>query len=525
MEPGAPGHVVVCGFGHLGQSVVQLLSRLGERVVVISDQTRRATGVRLDDPNVRFIRGDARDASVLEKADLTGARAVIAATDHDLTNVEIALDVRRANADTPVVVRLFDQNLARMLEQSFDVRRAFAMSALAAPIFASAALDDPLLARFDFGDDAFVIAETSDLAKSNGSTLAAHGLTLAPETAWKTLLGEPEATPIKSATNLAAALRWPAAVWRHAPLSMRITFMLLVGLTMISVFVFSAGMQLGLVDAFYFMITTITTTGYGDITPKDSATVIKLYTCFVMLLGSATTALFYSFFTDFIVAERFRRVAQNPDVTLEGHVVVIGLGNVGYRIVENLRRFGVPVVGVDVDAAAPFASELRSQLPVLAGDGRLSGTLDRAGVARARALIAATGNDATNLEIALAAKHKARNVRVVSRLFDPAFATKVQGVLPIERALSASRVASPSFVAAALFTDVVAAFVRNSTFVVVTREAAPATWAGRTAADLQRAEGVALVLQSGDGAHTPVDAEARVVAGARYVLVRQRPLG
>ncbi|MFO0673225.1 MAG: NAD-binding protein [Polyangiaceae bacterium] len=528
------GHIVVCGFGHLGQSVVQLLRGLDEEVVVITEEVRRSSLVAVDDDHVRILRGDARDPELLSHADLAHARAVIAATDHDLTNVEIALDVRALAPKTPVVVRLFDQNLARMLEQSFDVRRALAMSALAAPVFAAAALDDPLLARLELDEGAFVIGEPRSLSPRAPATarvalpVSGHGtgIALAPEAGWRELVGvtSTDGEPITTVSGVAAALRWPATMWTHSPLSMRITFALLVALTLVSVLVFSVGLKLQLLDAFYFMVTTITTTGYGDITPKDAGTAVKLYTCFVMLLGSATTALFYSFFTDFIVAERFRRITQNPEITVRDHVIVVGLGNVGYRIIESLRRFGVPLVGIDVDGSAPFASEVRSHSPVLTGDGRLAGTLRKAGIARARSIVAATGDDAINLEISLAVKREASHVRVVSRLFDPAFAMKVQGVLPIERALSASRVAAPAFVASALWPNVVAAFVRDGHFVVVTSEAAPDSWDRRTVAEIRAGEQAVIAYPDPGAGKVPLADEHVVTAGDRYVVVRERPV-
>lgn len=528
------GHVIVCGFGHLGQSIVQLLLNLNETVVVITEEVRRTPAVSLDAPGLRIIRADARERAALEEACVTGARSVIAAADDDLTNIEIALDIARLAPTVPVVVRLFDQNLARMLEKSFDVRRALAMSAIAAPVFASAALNDPLFARFRLGEASYVVAELKDartpgedevpLTLGHDHTGPADAL-LTSEDLWRRL-SRPSARrePPRAMQNFAAALQWPLRMWRGAPLAMRITFALLVALTVVSVFVFSVGLQLAPLDAFYFMVTTITTTGYGDITPVHASAPLKLYACLVMLLGSATTALFYSFFTDFIVAERFRRITQSPDLNERDHVIVVGLGGVGYRIVDALRRLNIPTVGVDVNPAAPFVNEVRALAPVLIGDGRLKGALAKAGISRARALLATTGNDAINLEVALAAREEAKDVRVVSRLFDPAFASKVQGILPIEVALSASRVAAPSFVASSLFSHVLAAFVRGRDFVVVTEEEAPLGWAGRLAHEVAREEHVQFALHWTGTAYTAVPKDARLRPRTRYVLVRRRDL-
>jgi Trk K+ transport system NAD-binding subunit len=528
------GHVIVCGFGYLGQSVVELLLDLEESVVVITKEIRRVASLRLDTADVRIIQADARDRAALEEAGVRTARAIIAAADDDLANIEIALDVAQLAPGTPVVVRLFDQNLARKLESSFDVRRALAMSALAAPVFASSALGGPLLATLRLGGRPYVVAEQRGgdeqgdsgfiplaLGPDGGTSRAAF---LASEELWQELAAPRPREERRTLRQLGAAVQWPFRMWRGVPLAMRITFALLVLLTAVSVFVFSVGLRLAPLDAFYFMVTTITTTGYGDITPFHASAPLKVYACLVMLLGSATTALFYSFFTDFIVAERFRRITESPEITEKTHVIVVGLGSVGYRVVDTLRRLGVATVGVDVDPAAPFVAEARGLAPVLIGDARFAFALAKAGITRARAVLAMTSNDATNIEVALAAREQSTSVRIIARLFDPAFASKVEGVLPIDLAVSASRVAAPSFVASALFPHVLGAFVRDGQFAVVTEEEGPATWGGRSVTDIMEADRVQVTLRSAGAEYVPLGREEKLRAGGRYVLVRRREL-
>jgi hypothetical protein len=81
---------------------------------------------------------------------------VIACTDDDLSNVEIALDAREISPDIRVVLRLFDQRLASKIVNSFDIEAAFSASALAAPAFAAAAVDPSVKDSFYVGDDLFV---------------------------------------------------------------------------------------------------------------------------------------------------------------------------------------------------------------------------------------------------------------------------------------------------------------------------------------------------------------------------------
>ncbi len=105
------GHSIVCGMGDVGYRIIELLHRLGEDIVVV---TQEASEERLADANargIRILRGDARNEQLLLEADLASARAVIASTDQDLVNIEIALDARRYRPDVAIVVRLSDPEL------------------------------------------------------------------------------------------------------------------------------------------------------------------------------------------------------------------------------------------------------------------------------------------------------------------------------------------------------------------------------------------------------------------------------
>jgi Trk K+ transport system NAD-binding subunit len=81
---------------------------------------------------------------------------VIACTDDDLVNLEIALDVRAINPKIRLVMRFFDQNMAQKLGKAFHVDSTFSTSALAAPLFAAAALDEQVLGAYRLGDTVMV---------------------------------------------------------------------------------------------------------------------------------------------------------------------------------------------------------------------------------------------------------------------------------------------------------------------------------------------------------------------------------
>jgi voltage-gated potassium channel len=132
-------HVVVCGLGKVGYRVTKELLRLGEEVVGIECDADIPFLEELQQLDVPVLLGDARTRDMLEKAQISEASAVVACTQDDLTNLDIALDARELKPDIKVVMRMFDGKLAEKVRRGFGIRTAFSTSALAAPVFAAAA--------------------------------------------------------------------------------------------------------------------------------------------------------------------------------------------------------------------------------------------------------------------------------------------------------------------------------------------------------------------------------------------------
>jgi Trk K+ transport system NAD-binding subunit len=502
--------IIVCGLGHVGYRIVGLLHRLGEPMSVISLDGPPAWERWADGEGIRLIKGDARDSALLEQAGLDRARAVIAATDNDAANVEIILDVRDRRPDIPVVLRLFDQTLAHQLERNFGIR-AFGMSAVAAPSFAAAAMGEQVLGSFTAGPEPCRITRVviegpnAGMVATVGGFVARHGVapiayeprdgegTVAPRADQELEQGDhliiagsaaaceavgtsPSASRnTSSRTNIwrrtsakLGAVRWLWAVWRGGPRPLRTAFVALNLLILMSVAVFFFAMQLSAVDAFYFVVSTVTTTGYGDITPRDAPDALKLYAALVMILGSLTLAATYSLITDFVVTSRFRELMGGREVPTGGHTIVVGLGNVGYRVADTVG-LADQVVVIERDLGTEFVEAARQRIALVPGDGRMNETLRRAHASSARSVVAVTGDDATNLAIGLAARQLSPDARLVIRIFDADFAEKVRHSMGFQAVLSGSAIAAPTFVGAALWPDAVAAIQFERWLLVIRR--------------------------------------------------------
>lgn len=540
--------------GHVGRQIALLLRRLGHEVSVITQSPREDWLRGAREAGITVLLGDARDSKLLGEAGIERARALLATTSQDAVNIEIALDARRLRPELPVVVRLFDQTLARSIEGGafIGVRRALGVSSLAAPTLAAALWGSDVQASFELGSeagpggaaDSFVVGRTRGVLDSHasagigvvlGQDESGASLFLTTRAMWQELVGASR-TPAEKRSGAGRLrllqrllrLRVVIDIWRNSPLALRSVLLLLWLLIAASVLIFRVGMHLSLVDAFYFIVTTVTTTGYGDITPKDSGAALKLYSCLMMLFGSAATALLYSLVTDFVINERFRRTFGQQRIPDSGHVIVVGLGNVGFRVRQELCRQGLLVVAINRTDQGEFFDAVRAEGPTIVGDGRLPETLLRAGLKGARGLVAATDDDATNLAIALAAQKLRGDLPTVVRLLDAEFANKVRRGLSLPAAFSSAAVAAPAFVAAALYEGVRAALVVENTLWTLCERRADPAWAGKTATEIATRFGVRPVLRLPPSAGTAPDflaADSRIISDDRLLMLTELPLG
>jgi voltage-gated potassium channel len=145
--------------------------------------------------------------------------------------------------------------------------------------------------------------------------------------------------------------------------------------------------------------------------------------------------------------------------TYKQHVVVAGVGRLGFRIVQELLAYGEGTVGIEIDPENEFVRRVMGrQVPVIFGNATHVEVLKQAGVERASAIIPCTEDDLTNLEIALVARELQPDIHVVLRMFDHDMAQKVARGFKISTAFSTSALAAPAFAGAATRADITHAF-------------------------------------------------------------------
>nr|WP_131786700.1 NAD-binding protein [Protofrankia symbiont of Coriaria ruscifolia] len=265
----------------------------------------------------------------------------------------------------------------------------------------------------------------------------------------------------------------------------------------------TAPVDFGPLDALYLTVTTMVTVGYGDFNFGAAENWLQAFGIALILVGALSIAVVYAFITNVIISRRLERaIGRGRATTARGHVIVCGLGSVGLATVEGLLAAGRDVVIVERDENNRFLSVIRDlKVPVVFGDATVRATLMEAGLARATTLAALTSDDVANLETVLSAReafndlrserrrrgHRRRRppvptgtggpgtsaetgsganagavgepgLRVVLRIFDTTLADEAERRFAIHTARSASALATPWFVGAALDYEVVSTF-------------------------------------------------------------------
>jgi Trk K+ transport system NAD-binding subunit len=136
--------------------------------------------------------------------------------------------------------------------------------------------------------------------------------------------------------------------------------------------------------------------------------------------------------------------------TYSNHIVIVGMGHLGFRVARALQEIGESFVLIEQNPEAELLSYAHDwNVPIIRGDSLKHEVLRQAGVDRAHTIVIATSDDTMNLQIAIHARAVNPQVRTIVRLFDDEFAREVRQAFGITAAYSTSALAAPAFAAAA----------------------------------------------------------------------------
>lgn len=522
----AQRHVVLCGLGELGIHTLERLLAFGESVVVVDPEPPEAFARRCATAGVRLVVGSGRDPAVLREAGLMDARALLALAPDDMENLSVALAAHDLRPGLQLVVRLFNERLAQKLDRELEHCRVLDVAALAAPIFAYAGLHTDVHHVVDVPGGRFLLRRWRGVAPPVGARVLlsdATGTWGFMSTADAGGPGEAIAFATHMARRLVRVARKLVRVASQDVMLLVFVFMAL--MVVVGIDVLQRGMGLSWHHAAYFVISTMTTTGYGDISAKDSPAWVLAYVVGLMLMGSIVMAVLSAYFTEKLLALRMGALFGRKPLPTRGHFVIAGLGTVGFRIAAELTAAGHTCVGLERDTESRLVERARrAGIPVVVASDVFA-ALGDVYLEDARGVIAVTNEDATNLEIALMTQEAAPNAAVVARLFDPGLAAHLERAFGINAARSPSAIAAPAFAVAAGAPELFAAFDVGPVLYAVglVRLAAGHPWVGLPPAALAAREALPLTWRPAGGPWTAVAPEqAGFSAGDEVVVVAPR---
>jgi hypothetical protein len=195
-------------------------------------------------------------------------------------------------------------------------------------------------------------------------------------------------------------------------------------------------------NAFYFVIVTVATVGYGDINLQNASDLSKIVGIVLILCSTAFVWLIFSLTIDVLIKKRVRHALGRKKYHFKDHIILCGLGRLGYFIAEELEQKGEKVLIIEMDENSPNAAYFRSRgMNVYIGNARTPRVLQDAGVTYARALISVVNNDYANIEIGLNARSFQPGIRLILRIFDESMAKTIKEKLNIHLTLSVSAIA------------------------------------------------------------------------------------
>jgi len=362
---------------------------------------------------------------------------VISKDDH--ISLRNALVVEGIRPGIPLVVTVFDHDVASKLEASVRNVRVMSMADIVVPALAAACLGDRLLSVHRTPDGLQAVEVGDD-----GPRVVALDL------------------PVRGRrARLAAALR---AVLRPHELSARILLGGTLGFAlvlMLDAIVTMLALHESVIEAIYAATKTIVTVG-PNAHVDDGPSWFKLFAAAMMITALAFTALLTAGVINRLLDRRLVAIAGRRCMPRSDHVVVVGLGQVGLRLCLLLRELRIPVLAIEVNADSDYVRRAKDcGIPVVIGRGGSGFILRRVSLGRARALAAVTSDEIENISIVVAAHGEREELRTLLRAGRGEVLNETRALLKLGIVRDVYRIGGTLLAAVALGSDASEAFLHD----------------------------------------------------------------
>lgn len=468
--------IIVCGDDPLANTIIDELRGAGARIIRIVSA------------------GDLLGAGVHR------ARAVVCAGPDDAVNLEIALLARRYSPNVRVVARIADTVLRDAVAEISGPGAILNVADLATPSIVEAVLSRNAH-QFSTAGLEFVVWGSE--ARKEGTLREIYG-DLAPVAVvhghnapvpgdivpcpgrdervypgdWTSMIGvkdELEARGITVPSSTATRSRHSRvrrvidavrAMREDAnPLllpSLIFTLVLMCGSTAMVRFTY-LNPRMSWLDALYFTSETITSVGFGDFSFAAQSSALRLFAIVLMFGGVMITAVLVAIIADLLLSRRFVHAAGIRRARrMHDHIVVVGMGSTGIRVVRDLTTAGYDVVVIERDENNRFLSTLAElDVPVIFGDPTMRPTLEAARVDHCRGVAVMTEDDMDNIRtgiVLLEILGADTRQPIVLRVQGRALSAAVSQQFGFENVRSIVDLAAPWFIGAAMGLQVLGTF-------------------------------------------------------------------
>lgn len=468
--------IIVCGEDALSKTIAEELRGAGARIIKVNT------------------------AAELLAAGVHRARAVVCAGPNDAMNLEIALLARQYSPTVRVVARLANDVLREAVGAVNGPGAVLDVADLATPSIVEAVLSRNTH-QFDTAGIEFVVwgseapqdgtlreihADLAPVAVVHGKNSPAPGEVVpcpgrdqrVYRGDWTSMIGvrdelEARGISLPSATvtrsrqsrvrrviDATRAMRDDVNPMLYPALAFAL--LLTLGATVVVHYGYRSP-RMSWIDALYFASETITTVGYGDFSFGQQSTSLRLFAVGLMFGGVIVTAILVAFLADLLLSRRFVQLAGLRRARhMRGHVVVVGLGSVGIRVVSDLTAAGYDVLVIEQDENNRFLSTAAElDVPVIFGDSTMRQTLEAARVERARGVAVVTNDDMENIEtgiVLLEILGSDTKVPIVMRVQGRALGAAINQRFGFQNVRSIVDLAAPWFIGAAMGLNVLGTF-------------------------------------------------------------------
>src|SRR5438067_5373576 len=472
--------MIIVGGDALALSTARELCQLrGLRIVVLwpaDPEFARA----VEEVGAAFVAGRPDSREGLEAAGVVDAATILALSRDDQLNLQAALRARDANPRIRIVLRQFNRTLAAKIEQNLADCSVLSLAWHSAATYAAVALDPSCFRGLQFPEPdgpltgfAVRLAESDRVAGrtvaeaehalgariiaidrgteiagderiASGARLVVYG-TLDRLLASAPRQPRPEDVP-STALRLHRLMR--RGHWRLRRLDPYIIGFVVAVLVLFALgtWYFRKSFDSDWLTAAYFVLSTMTTTGFGDIAPDHNRPLDLWATMVLMLLGTVFTGLFIVFAAARLTRGQWVRMQGLRPIYRRGHIVVCGSGSIGTGVIDLLLEFNKPLVVVEQRPDAALVERARDRgFDLLTGDASRDDTLDLCNLGAAHTLIALTNVDTLNLEIALGARARNPSMPIVLRIAEATFAESIARHFDLQTTFSVAALAGPVF--------------------------------------------------------------------------------